>query len=120
MQTESTYTLTASLVPDAAGNKAYLHAPASTPWRTIIVSDKAADILHSKIVLNLNEPNVLPTTNWIKPMKFAGVWWEMQVGKSSWSIADRADTTSGDGDLIPNGRHGATTANVKRYIDFRS
>jgi glucan 1,4-alpha-glucosidase len=114
----NSFSLTASLVPDAAGNKAYLHAPASTPWRTIIVSDKAADILQSKMVLNLNEPNVLPTTDWIKPMKFAGVWWEMQVGKSTWSIADRADTTSGDGDLIPNGRHGATTANVKRYIDF--
>lgn len=114
----ASFTFTASLVPDAVGNLAYLHAPASTPWRTIIVSNKAADILNSKLVLNLNEPNILPATNWIKPMKFAGVWWEMQVGKSTWSISDRADTTTGDGYLIPNGRHGANSNNVKRYIDF--
>ncbi|MBO9635187.1 MAG: glycoside hydrolase family 97 protein [Chitinophagaceae bacterium] len=114
----SSFSLTASLVPDAVGNLAYLHAPASTPWRTIIVSDKAADILNSKLVLNLNEPNILPTTDWIRPMKFAGVWWEMQVGKSTWSISDRADTTDTNGNLIPNGRHGANSDNVKRYIDF--
>lgn len=116
----SSLSLTASLVPDAVGNAAYLHAPASTPWRTIIVSNNAADILNSKLVLNLNEPNILPTTDWIRPMKFAGVWWEMQVGKSTWSISDRADTTTGDGYLIPNGRHGANSDNVKRYIDFAS
>lgn len=114
----SSFSLTASLVPDAAGNLAYLHAPASTPWRTIIVSDKAADILNSKLVLNLNEPNILPTTDWIKPMKFAGIWWEMQVGKSTWSISDRADTADAHGNLIPNGRHGANSDNVKRYINF--
>ncbi|HEY4151268.1 MAG TPA: glycoside hydrolase family 97 protein, partial [Chitinophagaceae bacterium] len=114
----STYRLTASLVPDALGNKAYLHAPAATPWRTIIVSDKATDILASKLILNLNDPCVLKNTSWIKPMKFAGVWWEMQTGKSGWNYSDYPDSLSASGQLIPNGHHGANTANVKRYIDF--
>jgi len=112
------YSLTASLVPDAYGNKAYLHAPFKTPWRTIIVSDKAADILSSKMILNLNDPSVIANTSWIKPMKFAGVWWEMQTDKSTWNYTDFPDSLSKDGKMIPNGRHGATTANVKRYIDF--
>jgi len=110
----------ASLVPDTYGNKAYLHAPFKTPWRTIIVSDQAADILSSKIILNLNDPSVLTNTSWIKPMKFTGVWWEMQTGKSTWSYSDFPDSLGADGKLIPNGKHGATTANVKRYIDFAS
>jgi hypothetical protein len=66
------YHLTSSLVPDAYGNKAYLHAPSHTPWRTIIVSDKATDILSSKIILNLNEPAKTTNTSWIRPMKFIG------------------------------------------------
>jgi hypothetical protein len=115
---KANYSLTASLVPDAVGNKAYLHAPFNTPWRTIIVSDKATDILASKMILNLNEPSVIKNTSWIKPMKFVGVWWEMQTGKSTWSYSDWADSTDANGKLIPNHRHGATTANVKRYIDF--
>ncbi|MBG8555679.1 glycoside hydrolase family 97 protein [Hymenobacter guriensis] len=113
-----TYQLSARLVPDATGSKAYLHAPDHTPWRTIIVSDKATDILSSKLILNLNEPSKLTDTGWIKPMKFVGVWWEMQTGKSTWNYANRADTLTEAGQLIPHGRHGATTANVKRYIDF--
>lgn len=112
------YSLQASLVPDAYGNKAYLHAPFKTPWRTIIISDKAAGILSSKIILNLNDPSVIANTSWIKPMKFAGVWWEMQTGKSTWSYSDFPDSLSAAGQLIPNGHHGANTANVKRYIDF--
>ncbi len=112
------YSLNASLVPDAYGNKAYLHAPFRTPWRTIIVSDKAADILSSKLILNLNDPSVITNTSWIKPMKFTGVWWEMQTGKSTWNYTDFPDSLSPDGKMIPNGRHGATTANVKKYIDF--
>ena len=114
----NTFSLTASLVPDAVGNKAYLHAPAKTPWRTIIVSDKAPDLLNSKMVLNLNEPSVITNTEWIRPMKFTGVWWEMQVAKSTWSLSDRADTLDAKGNLIPNGKHGANSVNVKRYIDF--
>jgi hypothetical protein len=78
-------TLTSSLVPDAVGNKAFLHADCVTPWRTIIVSDKAADILASHLILNLNEPSKVENTGWIHPMNFVGVWWEMQTGKSTWS-----------------------------------
>jgi glucan 1,4-alpha-glucosidase len=115
---QKTYSLTASLVPDAYGNKAYLHAPFKTPWRTIIVSDKAEEILSSKLILNLNEPSVITNTTWIKPMKFTGIWWEMQTGKSSWSYSDYPDSLDKDGQLIPHGHHGANTANVKRYIDF--
>jgi hypothetical protein len=116
----NTYSLSSSLVPDAIGNKAYLHAPFNTPWRTIIVSNKATDILSSKMILNLNEPSKTQNTSWIKPMKFVGVWWEMQTGKSTWSYSDFADSTNSKGQLIPSGKHGATTANVKRYIDFAS
>lgn len=114
----ATYSLSSSLVPDAVGNKAYLHAPFSTPWRTIIVSDKATEVLASKTILNLNEPSKIKNTSWIKPMKFVGVWWEMQIGKSTWSYSDFADSTDAQGRPIPNNRHGATTASVKRYIDF--
>jgi hypothetical protein len=111
-------TLSSNLVPDAVGNKAYLHAPCHTPWRTIIVSDKATDILASKMILNLNEPSVITNTSWIKPMKFIGVWWEMQTGKGTWSYANTADDKDANGNLIPSGKHSANTANVKRYIDF--
>lgn len=112
------YELTSSLVPDALGNKAYLHAPSHTPWRTIIVSDKATDILASKMILNLNDPAKTTQTSWIKPMKFIGVWWEMQTGKGTWNYSDFADSLSKEGKLIPNGKHSANTANVKKYIDF--
>ncbi|MDB5090841.1 MAG: hypothetical protein JWR09_4835, partial [Mucilaginibacter sp.] len=115
-----TFKLTTNLVADAVGNKAYMHAPCKTPWRTIIISDKATGILASKMVLNLNDPSKIENTSWIKPMKFVGIWWEMQTGKSTWNYSDRADTLGADGNLIPNGKHGANTANVKRYIDFAS
>ncbi|MES2776816.1 MAG: glycoside hydrolase family 97 protein [Bacteroidota bacterium] len=117
---KETYRLTASLVPDAVGNKAYLRTPATTPWRTIIVSDKATDIMASKMILNLNEPSKIANTSWIKPTKFMGVWWEMQVGKTSWNYSNNLDAVTARGEQISNGRHGATTANVKRYIDFAS
>ena len=114
----STYSLSSNLVPDAIGNKAYLRTPANTPWRTILVSDQAVDLLASKMILNLNEPAAIKNTSWIKPMKYMGVWWEMQIGKSSWNYTDHIDSLSSTGAMIPNGRHGANTANVKRYIDF--
>src|ERR1044072_9487892 len=79
------FRLSSSLVPDAFNNKAYLHAPAHTPWRTILISDKATDILASKTILNLNDPPAETNVSWIKPMKFVGVWWEMQTGKSNWN-----------------------------------
>jgi len=115
---KESYRLSANLVPDAVGNKAYLHAPCHTPWRTIIVSDDAKEILASKMILNLNEPSKITDVSWIKPMKFVGIWWEMQTGESTWSYANTADDKDANGNLIPSGKHGANTANVKRYIDF--
>lgn len=100
----ATKTFVSQLVPDVVGNKAYVHAPFSTPWRTVLVSDRAADLLLSRTILNLNEPNALPQTDFIRPQKFLGMWWEMHIGKATWQLA--------------GGKHGANTANVKRYIDF--
>ncbi|MDX6444529.1 MAG: glucan 1,4-alpha-glucosidase [Blastocatellia bacterium] len=118
-----TFRLSSHLVPDAVGNKAYMQAPDKTPWRTIIVSDKAADILASKLILNLNEPSKIRDTSWIKPQKFLGIWWEMHVGKATWNYSDVGNVKLATADwasLKPNGKHGATTANTKRYIDFAS
>ncbi|MER3523371.1 MAG: alpha-glucosidase [Ignavibacteria bacterium] len=115
------YTLTSLLAPDAVGNKAYLQTPCTTPWRTVMVSDTAADLLTSNIILNLNEPCKLTDTRWIKPMKYVGIWWEMHVGKTTWQYADVTNVHLDKTDwksLKPNGRHGATTARTKRYIDF--
>ena len=112
------FVLSSRLVPDAVGNKAYLQAPEKTPWRTIIISDQATDILASRMILNLNEPSVIKNTSWIHPMKFVGVWWAMQTGKKTWSFSDYPDSTDGKGQLIPNYRHGANTKNVEKYIDF--
>ncbi len=114
------FNLSADLVPDAVGNMAYLRTPAKTPWRTIIVSDKATDILSSKIILNLNEPSKVQNTSWIKPIKFVGVWWEMQTGKTSWNYTNNLDVLDKNGNHIPNGVHAANTNNVKKYIDFAS
>lgn len=112
------------LTPDAKGDKGYMVAPSKTPWRTIIVSDNARDILASRITYNLNEPSKIDDTSWIKPMKYVGVWWEMITGKSSWSYTDDYKAVKlGDTDFSkakPNGKHGATTKNVKKYIDFAS
>lgn len=114
-------TLTSHLVPDARGNKAYLQTPFATPWRTILVSDKAADILSSKTILNLNEPSKIENTDWIKPTKYVGIWWEMHVGTGSWNYSDESNLKLDGTDwskLKPNGRHSANTTNTKRYIDF--
>ncbi len=121
MVNQQTFTLTTHLVPDAVGNKAYLQTPARTPWRTIIVSDNAPDILSSKLILNLNEPTKIKDVSWIKPQKYVGVWWELHVGKSSWNYSDIDNVRLTETDwnsLKPSGRHGATTVRVKRYIDF--
>jgi glucan 1,4-alpha-glucosidase len=116
-----TFGMTSHLAPNAVGSAAFLQTPAKTPWRTIIVSDKATEILASKMILNLNEPTKIADTSWIKPQKMVGVWWEMHVNKSSWNFAD-VNNVKIDGtdwaNLKPNGKHGANTANVKRYIDF--
>jgi len=110
------------LTPDATGDKGYIQSPSVSPWRTVIVSDDARDILASKMTYNLNEPCKIPETSWIKPVKYIGVWWEMITGKSSWSYTnDLPAVQLGVTDFStvkPNGTHGATTANVKKYIDF--
>ncbi|MBK8785951.1 MAG: glycoside hydrolase family 97 protein [Chitinophagaceae bacterium] len=111
---KSSNILNAHLVPDAVGNKAYLQTPSKTPWRTVIVSDKATDILASKMILNLNEPSKIVNISWIKPQKFVGVWWELHVGKSSWDYSG-SQVGSQQATRVP---HGANTANVKKYIDF--
>ncbi|WP_298137455.1 glycoside hydrolase family 97 protein [Flavobacterium sp.] len=112
------YKLTSNLVPNAIGDKAYLQAPCVSPWRTIMVSDDARDIVSSKMILNLNEPCKIEDTSFIKPMKYVGIWWEMHVGKATWDYAGSQNAQNAAGNLIPTGKHGATTANTKRYIDF--
>lgn len=110
------------LTPDANGDKGHIQAPSNTPWRTIIVSDDARDILNSKITLNLNEPSKIENTDWIKPMKYIGVWWELITGKSSWAYtSDFPSIQLGVTDYAsakPNSTHGANTTHVKSYIDF--
>ena len=110
------------LTPDATGMKGYMQTPCETPWRTIIVSDDARDMLSSNLILNLNEPCKIEDTSWIHPTKYIGVWWEMIVGKNSWNYTDEFPSVQlGKTDYSkaePNGRHGATAENVKKYIDF--
>lgn len=110
------------LTPDATGLKGYMQTPCNAPWRTILVSDDARDMLSSHLILNLNEPCKIKDTSWIHPTKYVGVWWEMIVGKSSWNYTDEFPSVQlGITDYSkakPNGKHGATTANVKKYIDF--
>ena len=110
------------LTPDAVGDKGYMQAPCKSPWRTVIVSDDARDILASKLTLNLNEPCAYEDVSWIKPVKYVGVWWEMIAGKSTWAYTDDLPSVKlGETDYSktkPNGRDGANNENVKRYIDF--
>ena len=113
--------LTSHLTPDALGNKGYMQAPRNTPWRTVIASKNAGDILLSNITLNLNEPTSYEDTSWIKPVKYIGVWWEMITGKSSWAYADIPSVRLGTTDFnatTPTGKHAANTAHVKKHIDF--
>ncbi|MDI1256126.1 MAG: glycoside hydrolase family 97 protein [Flavobacterium sp.] len=114
-----TFKTSAQLVPNAIGDKAYLQTPCVSPWRTVMVSDDARDIVCSKMILNLNDPSKIDDTSWIKPMKYVGIWWEMHVGKSTWDFAGSQNAqNAADQALIPTGKHGATTENTKRYIDF--
>ena len=110
------------LTPDAKGDKGYLQAPCTSPWRTIMVSDDARDILASNLILNLNEPCKIEDTSWIKPVKYVGVWWEMINGKSQWSYTFDLPSVQLDNldysKTKPHGLHGANNDNVRRYIDF--
>jgi len=119
---QKNFVLTSALVPDALGTKAYMQTPQNTPWRTVIVSDKAADILASKTILNLNEPSKIKDPSFIKPQKFIGIWWGMHVPNTmSWDYSHAPNIRLKDTDwkaLKPLPQHGAKTENVKRYIDF--
>ena len=115
------FVFTSHLTPDARGDKGYLQAPCVSPWRTVMVSDDARDMLSSNLILNLNEPCAYEDTSWIRPVKYMGVWWEMIAGKSTWSYTDLPSVQLDRIDFAactPNGRHGANNANVKRVIDF--
>ena len=110
------------LTPDAKGDKGYLYTPTKTPWRTVMVSDDARNILASRLILNLNDPCALADTSWIKPVKYIGVWWEMITGKSSWAYTNDLPTIKLDEvdytKVKPNGTHAANNEKVRRYIDF--
>lgn len=118
-----TKVFTSWLTPDAIGNKAYMQTPAKTPWRTAVITDDARELLASRLTLNLNEPCALEDTSWIKPVKYMGVWWELITNKNTWAYANEGNVKLDLVDfasLEPNGTHGATNENVKRYIDFAS
>ena len=119
---DKTFTFQSWLTPDAQGAKGYLQAPCHSPWRTIMVSDDARKILASRLILNLNEPCAIADTSWIKPVKYVGVWWEMITGKNSWSYTNDLPTidlnTVDYSKTKPNGTHGATNEEVRKYIDF--
>lgn len=119
---DTTMTFESWLTPDATGLKGCMQTPCKTPWRTVMVSDDARDMLASHLILNLNEPCKLTDTSWIHPMKYCGVWWEMIVGRNSWNYTDEYPSVKLDQidwtKVKPNGRHGANTADVKKYIDF--
>ena len=113
---------TSHLTPDAQGWKGYMQTPCHTPWRTVMVTDDAREILASRLILNLNEPCAIEDTSWIKPVKYVGVWWEMITGRNDWAYTQELPSVRlGETDYAavkPSGRHAANNANVRRYIDF--
>ena len=117
-----TMTFTSHLTPDAQGWKGRMQTPCTTPWRTVQVAPSATAQLASRMILNLNEPCAFEDTDWIKPVKYIGVWWEMITGKGSWNYTDDfASVQLGKTDYAnatPNGRHSANNEKVRRYIDF--
>ena len=121
---DESFCLSAHLTPDKNGAKGFMQTGNVTPWRTIVVSDDARDILASNLILNLNEPCKLEDTSWIHPVKYVGVWWEYFTGQgSTWAYTKNQDIVIGKTDYtkeMPNGTHAANTAHVKEYIDFAS
>lgn len=121
---EKTMTFESWLTPDAIGMKGFMQTPCHTPWRTIMVTDNACDVLASRLILNLNEPCKYKDTSWIKPVKYMGVWWEMITGKGSWAYTDALPSVqlhrTNYNKLAPSPKHSANTINVKRYLDFAS
>ncbi|MBO0322088.1 glycoside hydrolase family 97 protein [Muricauda sp. CAU 1633] len=111
--------LTSELVgSDRLGYKVKRALPFKTPWRTIQIAEKATELIDSKLIVNLNEPNKIGDVSWFKPKKYVGIWWEMHIGKSTWDYAGSQDMNTFSKDLKPTGKHGATTENTKKYIDF--
>lgn len=119
---DKTMTFESWLTPDATGMKGFMQTPCKSPWRTILVSDDARDMLSSHLILNLNDPCAYDDTSWIHPVKYCGVWWEMIVGKKSWNYTDEYPSVSLEttdySKCRPNGRHGANNEEVKKHIDF--
>ncbi len=117
-----TMTFVSHLTPDAQGWKGRMQTPCNTPWRTIQVAPSATAQLASRLILNLNEPCAYEDTDWIKPVKYIGVWWEMISGKGSWAYTnDFSSVKLGETDYskaTPNGTHSANNEKVRRYIDF--
>lgn len=100
--------------------KAKLTVPFNTPWRTIQIAEKAGDLIESKLILNLNDPNELGDVDYFTPMKYVGIWWEMHIGKSTWDMEGSQDMTTWTEGKSASSSHGATTKNAKKYIDFAS
>ncbi|TRZ46139.1 glycoside hydrolase family 97 protein [Robertkochia solimangrovi] len=103
---------------DITGYKVKRSLPFHTPWRTIQIADKATELIDSKLIVNLNEPNKLGDIPWFTPMKYTGIWWEMHLGKSSWDFARTQVAGQTFSMEDASGTHGATTENTKHYIDF--
>ncbi|MBN2745827.1 MAG: glycoside hydrolase family 97 protein [Bacteroidales bacterium] len=115
---KANFAFTSLLPSNPLGIKAYLQTPAKTPWRTILLADNAANLLESNIILNLNEPCKIENTDWIKPVKYVGIWWEMHVGLSTWDYKGSKSAHSFYQEETVQTKHGATTENAMRYIDF--
>lgn len=119
---DTTMTFTSWLTPDNQGRKGYMQTPVATPWRYVLITDDARDILASRMAYNLNEPSKIEDTSWIKPVKYIGVWWEMISGAGTWNYTDDVYSVQlGETDYSktkPNGRHSANNEKVRRYIDF--
>ena len=117
-----TFTFTSHLTPDAQGWKGRMQTPCNTPWRTVQVAPSAVAQLASRLILNLNDPCVYENTDWIKPVKYIGIWWEMISGKGSWQYTkDYNSVQLGKTDYAsatPYHRHSANNEKVRRYIDF--
>lgn len=108
-----------SLVGRPDGNKATIPTPFKTPWRMAIIGDDATDLLASHLMYDLNEPNIMgDITEWFKPQKYVGIWWEMHMGKSTWDYGMTQDMGTWIADGREHGKHGATNENTRRYIDF--
>lgn len=119
---DKNFIFTSQLTPDAQGNMAHMQTPCRTPWRTVIISDDARDMLSSNLILNLNDPCKYEDTSWIKPVKYIGVWWEMINGSRQWSYTNDLPSIMLDetdySKVKPHGLHGANNENVRKYIDF--